>query len=57
MYLLFISSSISVSISIINGCLYLLLYAFFWVNPLHIKSRHRGITQKKAYKIQNTAEV
>jgi len=36
---------------------YLLLCAFFWVIPRHIKFRRRGITQKKTYNIQNTAKV
>jgi len=36
-----------------------MLYAFFWVIPrdLNLKFRRRGITQKKAYNIQDTAKV
>jgi hypothetical protein len=36
-----------------------LLYAFFWVIPRSPASefRRRGITQKKAYDIRNTAKV
>ena len=34
-----------------------LLYAFYWVIPQRLNFRRRGITKKKAYKVQNTEEV
>jgi hypothetical protein len=33
------------------------MYAFFWVIPRRLNFRRRGITQKKAHNIRNTAEV